>query len=186
MTASSILTAEILEPYAQALMSVAQTHNLVDQISGDVNGLLELLKSSDDLRHFVSNPLIKPDVRKAVLQQILGDQVHPYTSNFLMILADRRRLLFLEGICKQFQALLRKLNQTVLAEVVSAVPLSEAQQQTVRERVLEMTGARQVELETKVDPDLLGGVIIQVGSQVVDASLRGQLRRISLRLNSAA
>jgi F-type H+-transporting ATPase subunit delta len=77
------------------------------------------------------------------------------------------------------------LKQTVLAEVTSAVELSESQQQSVREKVTAMTGAQQVELDTKIDPELIGGVIITVGSQVIDASLRGQLRRIGLRLSSS-
>lgn len=81
-------------------------------------------------------------------------------------------------------ALLRQLNQTVLAEITSAVPLTETQQQAITEKVITLTKARQVELATKIDSDLIGGVIIKVGSQVIDASLRGQLRRLSLRLSS--
>jgi F-type H+-transporting ATPase subunit delta len=103
----------------------------------------------------------------------------------LKILVERRRIAFLEGICQHYQLLLRKFKQTVLAQVTSAVELNEAQQQSVREKVQAMTNAHQVELDTKIDPDLIGGVIIKVGSQVVDASLRGQLRRIGLRLSSA-
>ena len=179
-----ILTAEVLEPYAQALMSVAQSHNLLDRIAEDVNSILSLLKDSEELRQFIANPLVKIDAKKSVLQQILGDQIHSYTRNFVMVLVDRRRILFLEGICKQFQTLLRELNQTVLAEVVSTIELNDAQKQVVREKVIAMTGAHQVELETRIDPELIGGVMIKVGSQVIDASLRGQLRRISLRLNS--
>lgn len=181
----SIVVGQVIEPYAQALMSVAQSNNVVDRVGEDVNTLLDLLKSSEDLRNFLANPLTKAEAKKAVLQQIVGEQLHPYTRNFLMLLVDRGRILFIEGICKQYQALLRKLNQTVLAEVISAVELNDGQKQSVRDKVMAMTNARQVELETKIDPELIGGVIIKVGSQVVDASLRGQLRRISLRLSSA-
>jgi F-type H+-transporting ATPase subunit delta len=182
----SIVVGQIVEPYAQALMSVAQSNNIVDRVGEDVSALLELLNSSEDLRNFLAHPLTKADVKKSVLQQVTGDQLHPYTRNFLNLLVDRGRILFIEGICKQYQALLRKQNQTVLAEVTSTVELNEEQQRSVREKVTAMTNARQVELATKIDPDLIGGVIIKVGSQVVDASIRGQLRRISLRLSSAA
>jgi F-type H+-transporting ATPase subunit delta len=128
---------------------------------------------------------VSAENKKAVLQQIGGEELHPFMKNFLKILVDRRRIVFLEGICKHYQALLRKLNQAVLAEVASAVELTDEQKQSVREKVIAMTSANQVELNTKIDPDLIGGVIIKVGSQVVDASLRGQLRRIGLRLSSA-
>jgi F-type H+-transporting ATPase subunit delta len=182
---SSSLSAGIFGPYAEALMSVAQSNNLIDRIGEDVDSLLNLLKESPELQQFLSSPIVKAEDKKAVLGRIGGEQLHPYTRNFLNLLVDRRRILFLEGICKQFQAILRKLNQTVLAEVTSAVELNEGQQQAVRERVMAMTSAHQVELDARVDPDLIGGVIIKVGSQLVDASLRGQLRRIGLRLTSA-
>ena len=182
---SSSLSAKILVPYAEALMSVAQANNLIDRIGEDVASLLNLLKESPELQQFLSSPVVKAEDKKAVLGRIAGEQLHPYMRNFLNLLVERRRILFLEGICKQFQALLRKLNQTVLAEVTSAVELNEAQQQSVREKVMAMTNAQQVELDARVDPDLIGGVIIKVGSQLIDASLRGQLRRIGLRLTSA-
>lgn len=182
----SIITAEIVEPYAQAYMSLAQSHDLTDRFGQDVSFLLELLESSSELRQFLDNPLTKASDKKAVLQQIVGEQVHPYTLNFVMLLIDRGRILFLEGICKQYQTLLRQLRQAVLAEVTSAVELSDNQKEDIRQRVQAMTGAQQVDLEASVNPDLLGGVIVKVGSQVIDASLRGQLRRIGMRLSSAA
>lgn len=181
----SLLSAQVAEPYAEALMSVAQSHDLTDRFGEDVATLLNLLQESPELQQFLGNPTVKADDKKAVLQRIGGEQFHPYLMNFLNIVVDRRRILFLEGICKQYQALLRKLKQTVLAEVISAVELNDAQKQSVREKVQAMTNAHQVDLEAKIDPDLIGGVIIKVGSQVVDASLRGQLRRIGIRLSSA-
>lgn len=183
---SDILTSEVLEPYAQALMSLGQSNNLVDRFGDDVNSILSTLNESSDLQQFIVNPLIKPDAKKAVLQQVFGESVHPFTKNFLMLLVDRRRVMFLDGICKQYQVLLRKLKQTVLAEVTSTVDLSDDQKNAIRDRVKTMTGAHQVDLETKLDPELIGGVIIRVGSQVIDASLRGQLRRIGISLTRSA
>ncbi|HEY9798528.1 MAG TPA: ATP synthase F1 subunit delta [Leptolyngbyaceae cyanobacterium] len=181
----SLLSSEVLEPYAEALMSLAQSNDLTQRLGEDVAALLNLLEESGELRQFLASPVVSAENKKAVLQQIGGEELHPFMKNFLKILVDRRRIIFLEGICKHYQALLRKLNQAVLAEVASAVELTDAQKQSVREKVIAMTSANQVELNTKIDPDLIGGVIIKVGSQVVDASLRGQLRRIGLRLSSA-
>jgi F-type H+-transporting ATPase subunit delta len=97
-------------------------------------------------------------------------------------MVDRGRIQFLDGVCQTYLTLLRKLNQTVLAQITSAVELTEGERTAIAERTQAMTNARQVELQTRIDPDLIGGVIIQVGSQVIDASLRGQLRRIGLAL----
>jgi F-type H+-transporting ATPase subunit delta len=165
-------------------MSLAQSSNLSEKFGEDIRSLLSLLEGSEDLRQFLGNPLVKPDAKKAVIQQIAGEEMSPLMHSFLKLLVDKGRIVFLEGIGKQYLARLRELNQTVLAEVTSAVPLSEAQQQSVREKVQAMSSASQVEIETKIDPDLIGGVIIKVGSQVIDASLRGQLRRLGIRLNS--
>lgn len=179
----SSFSAEVVEPYAEALMSVAKEHDLVDRFGEDVAALLDTLKESEELQQFLGNPIVKAEDKKAVLEQIGTEQLHPYMVNFLKILVDRRRILFLADICKQYQALLRELKRAVLAQVISAVELNDDQKQAVRQKVLGMTNAQDVELETQIDPDLLGGVIIKVGSQVVDASLRGQLRRIGVSLN---
>ncbi len=180
---SKIAIAEIAQPYAEALMSVAQSKNSTEQIGEEVRSLRSLVSDSEQLHNFLDNPFIQPESKKAVINQILGDG-DSYLRNFLLLLVDRRRISMLEPICQEYLALLRQRNQAVLAEVISAVPLSEEQLQAVQEKVLAMTNARSVELETKVDSELIGGVIIKVGSQVIDASLRGQLRRLSLRLTS--
>lgn len=182
---NTLVAAEIIEPYAQALMSLAQSHNLVDKFGEDAGSILGLLDSSDDLKQLLDNPLVKGDVKKGVLRQLASEQVHPFMLNFLMLLVDRGRSPFLAEICKAYQSLLRELRQTVLAEVVSAVELNDGQKDAVCQKVKSLVGAQHVELETRIDPDVLGGVIIKVGSQVIDASLRGQLRRIGLRLTNA-
>jgi F-type H+-transporting ATPase subunit delta len=180
----SVVSGEILEPYAEALMSVAQSQNLLDKFGEDVRALLSLLETSPELKEFLGNPIAKPEAKKAVLQQVAGEQIHPYMANFLKLLVDRRRILFLEGICQQFQVLLRQLSKTVLAEVTSAVELTDEQKNAIAGKVREISSAERVELDTKIDPDLIGGVIIKIGSQVLDTSLRGQLRRIGIALTS--
>lgn len=181
---STLTLTEIAEPYAQALMSVAQTHNLTEQIGEDTRSLLELIEQSEDLRLLVGSPLITADRKKAVLRQMIEGQVQPYMLNFLMLLVDRGRIMMLPQVCEQYQSLLRQMNQAVLAEVTAAVELNDEQKEAIRQKVMAATQAQQVELDIRVDPDLLGGVVIKVGSQVFDASLRGQLRRIGMKLGA--
>jgi F-type H+-transporting ATPase subunit delta len=180
----TLLRSEIAEPYAQALMAVARNTNQTEVLGEQIRSLLTLLEESPDLREFVANPILDPEDKKAVLRQVLGEESNPYLANFLMLLVDKRRILLLENILEQFLTLWRELTQTALAEVTSAKELTEEQRQQVIERVKGFTDATSVEIKCKVDPNLIGGVIIKVGSQVVDASIRGQLRQISQRLNS--
>lgn len=180
------VSGEIIEPYAEALLSLAQSQQLEERFNQDVGIVLGLLESSDDLQQFLANPLVKAEAKKAVLRQIVVNEVHGYFLNFLLLLVDRRRIAFLEAICQQYRTLLRKIRNTVLAEVITTVELTEQQRQGVIEKVKAMTGANEVELATKLDASLIGGVIVKVGSQVLDASLRGQLRRLSFSLLNAA
>lgn len=179
----SMIAGEVAEPYATALMSLAQSKDLTNEIGDNVRSLLELLENSEELQQFLANPVIKADDKKAVVSQIIGDGVNPYMRNFLMLLVDRSRILYLDRIGQQYLALLRKLNNTVLAEVTSAVELNDGQKETLVQRVKQISNAADVEIQTKIDPSLIGGVVIKIGSQVIDASIRGQLRRIGVSLS---
>jgi len=181
---STTVSLEIADPSAQALMSLAQDQNLEDRFGEDAQGVLSLLAESAELRKFLENPLMSEATKKGVLEQVSGD-LNPLFANFLKLLVDKGRVGFLMPILKRYQELLRQLRKTVLAEVTAAVELSDAQKEQIRQKVAKMTEAQQVDLEVTLDPELLGGVIIKVGSQVVDASLRGQLRRLSMQLNAA-
>lgn len=180
--AGTLISSEIGEPYAQALMSLAQQNDLTEKFGDTFRELDTLLAESQEFEDFVLNPVINNEDKKAVLKQVMGD-ANPYLVNFMMLLVDKRRIVFLESIVEQYLSLLRKLNQTVLAEVTSAQELNDEQKNQIVEKVKGIVEARDVELKTRVDPSLIGGVIIKVGSKVIDASLRGQLRRISVSLN---
>jgi F-type H+-transporting ATPase subunit delta len=184
MASNTAATAAVSRPYAEALMSIAQSNNVADKFDSDVRSLLNLIKESQPLQKFFANPFIDAEDKKGVISKILSDDTNPMFRNFLMLLVDRRRIILVEDIAEEYLAKLRELNQTVLAEVISAVPLTDEQQQTIKEKVKSMTDAREVELDSKINSDIIGGVIIKVGSQVIDSSLRGQLRRLSLSLNS--
>lgn len=179
---STLVSAEIVEPYAEALMSVAKAHNLTQEFGDNLRALLDLLENSPELQDFLESPVVKPDDHKAILDRVMGDDTNSYLKNFLKLLVDKRRILFMPEVCEKYLDLLRKQTNTVLAEVSSATELNEQQKEAVKEKVKSMTDAQAVELKTKIDSDLIGGVVIKVGSQVLDASLRGQLRRMGLRL----
>ena len=181
---NNIANAEISRPYAEALMSLAQSNNVADKFDSDVRSLLNLLKESEALRNFFANPFIAAEDKKGVIGKIITDDTNSMFRNFLMLLVDRRRIILLEDIAQEYLAKLREFNQIVLTEVISAVPLTDEQKQTIKEKVKSIEpNAREVELDSKIDSDIIGGVIIKVGSQVIDSSLRGQLRRLTLNLN---
>ena len=106
----TLVNSEISEPYAQAIMSLAQQDNLTEQFGETFRSLESLLSESQEFKDFVLNPVIKNEDKKAILKQVLGD-ANPYVVNFMMLLVDKRRIVFLESIAEQYLSLLRKLNQ---------------------------------------------------------------------------
>ncbi len=186
MKGNNVVNSQVFEPYAQALLSLGQSSQLTEPFNQDAALIIETMNAAPDLQSFLANPFTPDDAKKAVLKQIFSGQLQPLTENFLMLLVDRRRIACLTGIFGQYQALLRKLKGIMLAEVSSTVALNEAQIDQVKHQVRAMTGAQEVEIAARIDPDLLGGVVIKAGSQVIDASLKGQLRQISLRLAGIA
>jgi F-type H+-transporting ATPase subunit delta len=182
MTAT--VSGAMLDPYVEALLSLAKAQNLTEEFGSQTKELLDLLNQSPELGEFLNSPIVKAADKKAVLHTIAGDSLHPLILNFLMLLVDRNRMFCLSGICEYYQAALRKLKGIVLAEVTSAVALSDEQIASVRDKVKAMTGANDVELATTIDSTILGGVIIKVGSQLLDSSLRTQLRRIGMSISN--
>jgi len=173
------VTAEIVEPYAEALMSLAKEKNITDQVGDNIRSLKALFDESQDLTTLLASPLAGAGDKKEVIKKIAGGQIDSFLLNFLLLLVDRQRINVVEAVFDKYLENLRKLNNIVLAEVTSAVEISEADAGKLVEKVKALTGAKGVEMETNVDPDIIGGVIIKVGSQIFDASIKGQLRRIS-------
>lgn len=179
---SSAIAEKVVDPYAEALISLGSGQGILDTFAADVRFIAAVLQSTPELGRFLANPVIKTEAKKELLQQVLADQIHPLLLNTLKLLTDRRRIMFLGAFCQRFLELQRKLQNIALAQVTTAVALTEAQQQSIRERVQDFTQASGVELQVTEDPTLIGGVIIKIGSQVIDLSLRGQLRQLSLQL----
>lgn len=182
---SSAMAAEIAEPYGEALMSLAQGQNITEEIGDNIRSLLSLMSESNELKAFLQNPLLKAEEKKAVLKEVVKEEIHHYLLNFLLLLIDKRRIVFIDSICQKYLELLRKLNNTVLAEVTSVKEINEHEKGQLSEKIKDMTGAASVEIVSKIDTNIIGGLIIKVGSQIYDASLRGKLRRISLNLSNA-
>jgi len=182
MQGNSAVSNAFLNPYAEAMMAVAESQNLLDKFNDNCNTILQVLSGSPDLQQFMDSPIVRAADKKAVIQKVWGESIEPLMMNSIMVLVDRGRIAFLAGVCQQYQVLLRKLRGDVLAEVTTAIALTDAQTNSIEDRVKAMTGANNVDIAAQIDPDIVGGVIIKVGSQIIDSSLRSQLRLIGMSL----
>ncbi|MFM1811791.1 MAG: synthase subunit delta [Cyanobacteriota bacterium] len=169
-------------PYAEALLQVAESRQETDTVATQVRELLALWHNSAPLREAMASPVLEPDAKKAALAALFDGQVTPSVQNLLKLLADRQRIAVLDAVLERFLELYRELRQITLAKVASATPLSEEQQAQLNQKVQAIAGTQAVEFDLHVDPALIGGFVVNLGSQVIDASLAGQVRRLGLAL----
>jgi F-type H+-transporting ATPase subunit delta len=172
----------IATPYAEALLQVAESRNETDTVATQVRELLALWNGSAQLREAMASPVLEPDAKKAALAALFDEQVTPSVQNLLKLLADRQRIAVLDAVLERFLELYRELRHITLAKVSSATPLSEEQQVQLNQKVQAIAGTKAVEFDLNVDPSLIGGFVVNLGSQVIDASLAGQVRRLGLAL----
>ena len=172
----------IATPYAEALLQVAESRKETDAVAEQVKDLLAIWKESSVLREAMASPVLEPEAKKAALETLFADQLTPSMQNLLKLLADRQRISALDSVLLRFLELYRTLRNITLAKVTSATELTEDQQAQLNEKVQAITGSQAVEFDLSVDPSLIGGFIVSMGSQVIDASLSGQVRRLGLAL----
>lgn len=184
MSQNSLAVKAVL-PYAEALLDSSQSIQLIDETSEHLNFILENIEQSSHLKGFLENPLFGANAKKAVLRKLFVKQVDHHVLNFLYILVDRRRIKLLEEIIRCYLSLACNLQLVSVAEVSTAFPLNELQKQAMQSKLKDMTNSRKIQLIETVRPELIGGLVIKIGSKVVDMSIHGQLSQISAHLNRA-
>ncbi len=167
----------IAKPYAQALYSAATEQDTLDRIVADANQILQLTQESEDFDQFLTNPILSPQFKSEMFQQLLSETVHPLTLNFLLLLALKQRERSLVVILQMFLEIVDLQAGRVVAQVTSAVPLTDAQETTLSQQLSDYSGA-EVRLELNEDAAIQGGVIVRLGDTVFDGSIASQLQRM--------
>ena len=182
MAGQSVGGAGLADRYATALFELALERDAIEQIERDLDAIRALVDGSDDLKRVVrSLTLSRSEQGKAldaVLERLGSSQ---YVRNFVALLARNRRVFLLTDMIAAFQAKLAEHRGEVSAEVTSAVPLKANHLDAVREALRNIVG-RDVALETRVDPALIGGLTVRVGSRMLDNSLRTKLQNLELAM----
>ena len=167
----------IAKPYAQALYSAATEEDILDRIVEDVNQVLQLTQDSEDFDQFLTNPILSPQFKSEMFQQLLSEAVQPLTLNFLLLLALKQRERSLVAILQMFLEIVDLQAGRLVAQVTSAVPLTNAQETTLSQQLSDYSGA-EVRLELNEDAAIQGGVIVRLGDTVFDGSIASQLQRM--------
>jgi F-type H+-transporting ATPase subunit delta len=172
--------------YAAALFEIAEERKQLDEVATDTSTIRAWIGESSDLRRLVASPVIaRDDQRRALAALLAKASMSELTSNFVGVVAQNRRLFVLENMCAAFHSLLAKSRGEISAEVTTVLPLSEKQQQALTEELRKSIGSRVV-LNTKIDHTLLGGMVVKVGSRMIDSSLKTKLQRLEFSLKGTA
>ena len=171
----------IAKPYAQALYSAATEQDILDRIVTDANQILQLTQESEDFDGFLTNPILSPQFKSEMFQQLLSETVQPLTLNFLLLLALKQRERFLVAILQRFLEIVDLQAGRVVAQVTSAVALTDAQKANLTQQLSDYSGA-EVRLELSEDAAIQGGVIARLGDTVFDGSIISQLQRMRVLL----
>ena len=169
--------------YAHALFEAALEKDRLEPVREQLAQIVAAEAEVPELRELLRNPQLDPRARTAALEELLagGDEL---LRNFLLVLADKGRAGQLEEIAAEFERLIAEHEGILHAELTTAVELSDAEASKLLGEIEEASG-RKVEASRAVDPDLIGGIVLQVGSHRLDASVRGRLERLRRELATA-
>jgi ATP synthase F1 delta subunit len=175
---------EIAEVYAHALFEVASEHDTLDRVHEELGEFADQLAENREMQIFFFSPYFSSNEKKEGIGKVVADADEQFV-NFLELLAERHRLPALMRVRRRFDSLWAEERKLLPVSLTSAVELDEELVKDVGKQIEEQTG-RQVELESKVDPDVLGGLVLQVGNMVMDASVRSRLERLRKQVAKAA
>lgn len=185
MASENISVAGLAGRYATALFELADEAKSLDAVSSDLARLRALVEGSADMARFVRSPVFSRDEQGKAIGAILDRLgVSQLTKNFIGLLAQKRRLFALQGIVTAFDALVAARKGETSASVVSAKPLSAAQRAALQS-ALKTSIKREIRMTESVDPSLLGGLVVKVGSRQIDSSLKSKLARLERAMKGA-
>ncbi len=163
--------------YAKGLFIAAKELNQAEEYGKELTKLLKELKSQPEVFQVLQSPVYPPDIKLDILQEVVRVyRVPAEIERFLVLLIERRRIQYLEEIVAMYQALLDEELSIARGEVVAAYPLSEAEKSELEESLKELL-KKQVYLEVRVDPEIIGGIKVKIGDYIWDGTVKSQLEK---------
>ena len=176
----------LAERYAAALFDLADERRMLDEVATNLRELRAMLHASGDFLRLIRSPVLSRDQQaKAIGMVAERAGLSPLVRDFLAVVARNRRLFAVPAMIEAFLAKLAARRGEVTAEVFAAQPLSEAQLAALNEQLRRSIGSR-VSVDVRVDPGLIGGLVVKLGSRMVDGSIKSKLQRLQLAMKSIA
>jgi F-type H+-transporting ATPase subunit delta len=171
--------------YATALFELARDEKSIDAVKADLDRFAAMLAESDDLKRLVRSPVFAADTQAKALGAVLDKaEISGISANFLKVLTANRRLFAVSDVIRAFNALVAKFKGEATADVTVADALSEKNLDALKVALKSVTG-KDVTLNVNVDPSIIGGLVLKLGSRMVDSSLRTKLNSIKHAMKEA-
>lgn len=164
----------ISKTYATAIFEAAVEENILESVKEELNAVSEIFETNPDFFEFYNTPKITISERKQIIENIFVGKVSDYVLNFLKILLDKRRTFHIKDIVADFNQIYDDHSGIVEAIVKSARELSDSEKETLRGKLEEISG-KKVKLRNVIDTELIGGLYVSMGNQVIDGSIRKKL-----------
>jgi F-type H+-transporting ATPase subunit delta len=172
--------------YARALFELALDAKSVDAVKADIEKFAAMMAESPDLTRLVRSPVFGTEERSRALTAVLAKAgIGGLTANFLMFVAANRRLFSIGEMIRDFRKLVARWKGEVTAEVTAAEKLSDTHLEAIKSALKSITGEKSVDLRVKIDPAIIGGLTVKLGSRMVDSSLRTKLNAIKHAMKEA-
>ena len=167
--------------YAKSLLDLAQEQGLTETMYKDMQFFKNTVAQSRPLMLMLKNPIVRAEKKSAVIKAAFTNRVNPITMAFFEIIAKKNREGIMDAIAEQFITQYDKLKGVERATVITTVPLTAPQREKFIAMVMQSTGSKSVELEEKLDSNLIGGYVLRLGDRQVDGSIRSQLNDLRLK-----
>ena len=184
--ASKISSGDLIsERYGSALYDLASEKKCIDSILNDFEVAEKVLKESSELRHVIRSPLVNSDEKLNILLKIFSQSnLHDLTTTFLKVLSDNKRISNLISIILQFKKINSEKRGDITADITSADELSEDEKNNITNQLKNSLGQK-LSLNFDVDKDIIGGLIVRVGSKMIDTSILNKINKLKIAMKGA-
>lgn len=167
--------------YAAALFETAEKQNATNSVLNDIDLISKTLFENSNLNDFLKNPIIDLKDKKSAIEEIFNEKILKISKNFLLLLADNSRFDIFFDIEKEYKNLIDKSNNKVVVKAVSAIPVKDYLKYKLQSK-LEFLLSKKVEIQYEINPEIIGGLIIETEGKVIDNSVQTQLNKIKKQL----
>lgn len=172
----------VSKTYGDALFELAVTENLTDSLLEEIQMVQTVLKENEDFEKILMHPEISKSEKIQVIENVFKGQTSDALTGFLRIVVTKGRYKDLPEIFAYFIARVKEYKKIGVAQVVSAVPVTDGQKQKIEKKLLDTTHYETMEIDYKVDESLIGGLMIRIGDRVVDSTIKSKLGKLTANL----